>query len=235
MSSKQYPLEKVLICTSAETILFGWTSSKDAKLKGIPSTADMVKLLIDDPDSAPAQKRKDELIARAKKDGVDLFDTALQQEVNDAIVWAQKLPLEQKSPTGFLAAFDKEPYNNVIRDIAHSGYVTVGKFGFACSILRSYRLNEDRKNQNYVGGVGSTIGGIAAVLSVKSIAWFKTQQRTSWLVTMKENENVIKWWANSDPNFQAGDIVNYTGKVKSHDDFNGSKSTTINYAKVEKR
>jgi len=246
VSNKSYSLKKVLLCTLAEIELFGWVSSKDAQLEMKQSTADRVKMHIDHPKSMETKLRRQELIDTAKAKGIDLFDSKFEQEVNEVIEWAKNLQLQDSRSTSF-AKFVAEPYDNVIRGIAYEGSVTSRKFGFACSMLQSYRLAQKRQNQagsNFIGVVGDIISGTANVINIKAMVCTDTKktyrrsqsiQRKTWLVILSTNENnVIKWWANSQPTFNVGDRVSFAGKIKKHDDFKGYKSTVINYAKIKK-
>jgi len=145
--------------------------------------------------------------------------------------------------TGDENASPKSDYIHSIRVLALRGWVTWKDFGFACSILTTWRLAVERLDEvnrreearrtaaadsDYVGTVGERRPFDLRVNSIKELP-------SDWGVTvlhlMEDREgNRFKWWASDkrlDPN-ESGEYLNVKGTIKAHDEYNGVKETVIN-------
>ena len=217
-----YPLEAVLMYTHAEIAVNGWVSATEAwKNEDLLPTKIPVRDYIDN--DSFSQNRRKNLHSRAQAKGITLFTDESMNEVRKAILWASELK-------------GVETYEHNIKTLAENGYTTWRDIGMVCSILPSYRRSVSRKVKHprapsmYLGIVGESVDFDATVVYMKS---FQTQFGWSTLIKfVTDNGNVVNWWASNTPSCTKNDKVSVRGKVKKHDEYKGTKQTTITRAKI---
>lgn len=128
-------------------------------------------------------------------------------------------------------------YIHNLQVIANKGYVNYREAGFAASLLSAHRKATDwakekkrseRPNSEYVGEVKGRYR--FEDLTVKSM---QSIDGTYGLRTMVRFEtadgNILLWWATGEPEWlETGDTVTVAATVKKHDEYRGTKQTTIN-------
>jgi len=208
---------------------------------------------MDHPAHPDSVNRRNEIVELAKEQEIDLF--SFDEEVKEAIKWAAGLserppyPLATTNTTAKMLS--GQTYESVICDIAKEGEVQPYLFGFACSILPSYRRKTKKSLSNHVGVAGQKYDGEGVVIRTKEM---QTMIRTApvpgappgtttalpaavWLIAVTDDSgNEISWWDRgpSAGTTAIGDRIKFSGIVKKHDVFMGTKQTTLNRVKWER-
>ena len=217
-----YPLESVLMYTHAENAVYVWVSATEAwNNEDLLATKIPVRDYIEN--SSFSQNRRKNLHSRAQAKGITLFTDESKDEVRKAILWASELS-------------GVETYQYNIKTLSENGYATWRDIGMACSILPSYRRSVTRKVRQtrapsvYLGIVGKSVDFDATIVYMKE---FQTQFGWSTLIKfVTDNGNVVNWWASNTPSATKGDKVSVKAKVKKHDEYKGTKQTTVTRATI---
>jgi hypothetical protein len=228
-SRDAYPLNMVLTYTAGEIAAFGWIPSTKARIGIGNATRYWVGEYLEE--SIRAEDRYNQMVRAAKEKGYDLYGTCAKMEIDAAIDWAINL------------AGDND-YEWSIRSIARTGFSTWRQLGFACSILPAYRnfVNRQKKPvtqkpSTYVGKVGEKVtlnGKVVFIQDYDTAFGYRTLVK---IVTT--DDQMVNWWA-SEPSYQngnaatieRGDEIRLSAKIKNHDEYKGTKQTTVNYGKI---
>lgn len=111
------------------------------------------------------------------------------------------------------------------------GYLAWAVFDYMKEV-EGFGKREAKKESNYIGTVGEKIESAATVRNIKEMS---TMFGNTSLVEMEDDDNnILNWWTSTSLDFKEGDEIIISGKVKKHDEFKGTKITTIKNCKVFK-
>ncbi len=101
-------------------------------------------------------------------------------------------------------------------------------------IDRRFQEAEGPSNSEYVGEVGERLRNITAIY--KSIRGFVSNfnGQYTFIYIFKSGENTLVWMTQKELNLNKGDIVDLTGTIKEHKEYNGEKQTYLNRCIVKK-
>ena len=231
--AKNWNIDTVLELTGAVISCRGWVSGgmvNEGKHPG-PSTADICRTFLSH-NKDRASRGEKELVAEIR----EALDATLESRKVDAaaaIAWI--------TGDGVDATRD---YIFSIRVLANRGWVELKDFGFACSILPSWRnakarqeeddrrANENRDAAAQSGHVGEVGKREEFSLRVNRIIEIPSQyygEEARRLHLMEDADgNRFKWWATSLGLEESADFVTVKATVKSHGEYNGIKETVVN-------
>jgi hypothetical protein len=232
-----FPLEPVLMLTSAEIAVYGWVSAAKAYNEGKDfATKHAVMAHLEGNEAA--YRRTKRLHSDAAKKGVTIFSDADLDEVRKAIEWAKNLTDTSNT------------YLHNIKTLAENGHATWRDIGMACSILPTYRREAARAAEQaarkaatapsvHLGSVGAKIEFEATVLYLNT---FDNGYGGVTLVKMKtDNGNIINWWASvavrdyeAHQAIHVKDRVKVKATVKKHETYKDEPQTTVTRAKMWK-
>ena len=135
-------------------------------------------------------------------------------------------------------------YTRNLNVIAKDGFCTVKEFGMAVSMV-SFAMNqwereekkaEEKNNTNtlpseWQGNIKErlTLNG----LTVKFTKDIASNFGLTVLVKLQDaNGNNFAWFASNCPDLDKGDVVNLTGTVKAHNEYQGAKETVLTRCKI---
>ena len=220
-------LRTVLLATIHIIKDHGWLASSVAQVKGLLSTADLVRSYL-----------HGDLTPRP------VFDHEVE-EVENALAYLHSIEAGESTFTNNLrvACGDKiVPYRNI---------------NFICCLIRMYRkslegadINARQKHSEYIGNIGDKIGyklspadkkkGIALIPTIEAEVLVCQYIINDWgsstmtrLLTTKGNVIVI-WSFGKDLQLESGAKVKVRGRIKKHTSWNNIKSTTLKYASLLK-
>jgi hypothetical protein len=212
---RTYAMATILQVTVAITSKYGWVSRRmvqDGAHDG-PTTAQYARFILD-------HKTRNEKEIAEKGEILGLVP-GHRKEAYDAIAW-------------ILAQDPKSDYTHTCQVLAKNNWVETKDFGFACSILTSYRTAMGREieraamrkrlaDSEYVGIVGKRQ---VMRLSVSDIRELPSDFGVTCLHIMTDEEgNSLKWFASGKSLGTGTHTVKAT--VKAHKEYNGIKETIV--------
>ena len=220
----------LLELTGATVSAFGWVSKSmitSGKSDG-PATAELVQIFLSHNRNRASQSEK-EMVATVKEN----WDATLgkrEGEARAAIEWVT-------SPD--LAATNDYIHN--IKTIGRRGWTTFKDFGFACSILTSWRMAvaRDVERREQAEAVDSNHIGEVKVraeydLKVTGLREMSSDFGVTILHMMEDRSgNRVKWFSSGarlDPQ-ETGEFIRVKATVKSHGEYRGIKETLMNRIK----
>lgn len=179
---------------------------------------------------------------------LDEYDRAKKDdEAVDAVEWIKSLSEDELTKSSYL-------FN--LKQIIDAGYCTARHFGFLASLIPAYRkseykrlLDEKRgtsKVSNYVGEVGDKISAKVTYLNSYS---YSTRFGYSYIHLFVDYDgNIFKWTTSkamlydlhyavanitSMHALDKGAVIQLTGKIKEHSEYNNQKQTVLTRCKYE--
>lgn len=228
--AQQFPIQDVLLRTIAQVKAKGYISSKKAnelstETRTVTSTASHVKwsFMPRFGKSDPLAEWQKAIEEQARLKGITTIlgkrDVA---EVQKIITWAHNQP-------------DGDFMTNV-KVLIRAGTVSFKHMGYIVGLLPTYfRATQKsmekklKKNSEYIGAVGDKItvtGKIVYTLGTNG------QFPSTLLKILTDDGNMVNWWKAGYTTLGKGDIITIVGKIKKHEEYNGTKSTTVTRAKI---
>lgn len=167
----------------------------------------------------------------------------LHEKHDDLKAYAERVNVEVKEIIECVDSMDikNSEYITVLKNLVKAGFVTVKTANFAASMIPMYRREkarqierENSKGSEWVASVGEKIKDhLVTVTGVKAISGYYGM---SILVDMLDNdENRIKFFYTGKDDINASFIGKkflVSGRVKKHDEYNGTKQTVLTRAKL---
>lgn len=148
-------------------------------------------------------------------------------KADDMLSWFASLPEDSKESSYMIS----------LESIINSGIVTPRSVGLISSLPAvHYRATavakdkEERVPSNWVGDVGAKIS--ATKVTVLSATFHDGNYGQYQLVNMKDDSgNVYTWFNTSNGTMDSGKQYTIVGKVKKHDEYQGTKKTVLSHVK----
>jgi hypothetical protein len=208
----QYHIERFLAITSACIRDHGWLSKTKANEDGGIPTATWVQNNV----SPPMGFKTSDLSEVTSKD---------KEVAQLTAEWAENLSDDE---------CDKSDYLHNIRAIARSGMVGYRTFGFAASMISSYRKSisdkEIKKISNYVGEVKKR--QVFQLVLKRHFTYSSTYGVTHKYLFEDKDGNVFIWSTSSNGNLEEEILYPIKGTVKEHSVYDGTKQTHITRCEV---
>lgn len=90
-------------------------------------------------------------------------------------------------------------------------------------------VDEEFATSNYIGTIG---GKIEVEVELSSITGYTSKFGDGHMYIFNNNGNKIIWFTSSNPNMDNGSRYTITATVKKHDEYKGTKQTTVTRVKV---
>ena len=229
-SAASIDLQFLLELTGATISAYGWVSKSmiiSAKSNG-PATSELVATFLSHK-AERASRSEREMVAKIKENW-DATIGKREAEATTAIEWVTSLDL-----------LDNNDYIHNIKTIGHRGWTTFKNFGFACSILTSWRMavardverreQAERVDSNHIGEVKVRA---EYDLKVTGIREMSSDFGVTILHMMEDKSgNRVKWFSSGvllDPK-ETGEFITVKATVKNHGEYKGIKETVMNRIK----
>lgn len=217
-------VERALVLTSAYISTLGWNPKSSGV--GTPTSSHVARHFV-----LGVGESSDERALRIQHNAL-AQEQAHVQRAAEVLAWLQ----------GELANKARSDYELNLVTLATRDVAQRKHLGIICSAVASYQraMNKQveyaqRKDEQkvlnatstHVGAVGERLrnvkGKIEFVLGLEANEW---GPRT--LVKLRDEAgNLYVWFASGDRDFTTGASVTFTGTVKKHDDYQGTKQTTL--------
>lgn len=222
---KYFDTKMILQCTVEFVRVFGYVGTNDTEAT-FARVAELYDYLMGYPTNA---KTKDRLDAMIEKHHMNPSSV----DVDPIIDW-----VVHKADCSF-------GYMMNLRAVVDTEYVKGKHLGLLCSAVPTYNREMERiakesarkaqmaaeaAGSSYVGTKGEKI--TVKVTSCKCVTSWDTQYGTTFMYKFVDDQNRVLIWMTS--NYVDCDhVVELTGKVKGHEEYNGVKQTIVYFCKVK--
>jgi len=155
----------------------------------------------------------------------EIEDEAAAEMVDAAMQWGKTQFVDANEDT-------LSDYGHNMKLLLAENRVRVIDVGFVASVVSGYKRSlvpkfEKIVGKNFVGTIGEKL---ITNVTVRRVYEYSGQYGITQITTMTDDDgNVIVWFAPEKMKLTVGKYVTMTCKVKSHNDRNGEKTTTVTY------
>ena len=125
-------------------------------------------------------------------------------------------------------------YEYTLKEIGDSRIVPVKVAGYAASAVPAYRKAAYKMStaaSEYVGTLGDKLTIEATLFDIKR---FESMYGPSKILLFKSNDNIVVWITSTKLAVRVNDVVELSGTISNHKEFNGSKQTHVKRCKLKK-